>query len=274
MHEGYWGFIEPPFSQSPDPRFYYMSEAHQEAIMMLHYGLVRNKGGALVTGSVGHGKTMLCHKLMSLMDQASTHVISVAGQDFKETVFTLEVLTGLGIEAQGNQADQLAALRSKLSEQSERDKKTVLFIDDAHQLEDPNAWEELKSLLDIQSEDRFLINIVLAGLPSLAERLSKNAALDELFGVREKLHPLDLEDTRDLVRHRLRCAGIMGESGPITSEGVVELHHHTKGVPRLICQLADHALLLGMRNKAKHVDADLVRESAYALYGHTIEDAA
>lgn len=53
MYEAYWGLQEPPFSLTPDPRFLYLSRAHEDALMMLHYAVTRNKGAAMLCGDIG-----------------------------------------------------------------------------------------------------------------------------------------------------------------------------------------------------------------------------
>jgi len=274
MHEGYWGFLEPPFSQTPDPRFFHMGEAHHDAIMMLHYGISRNKGAVLVSGSVGLGKTMLCHKLMSLMLPATTQVVSIVNARLDSVQFPREVLAEMGVESKAKDTQSLLrALRKRLMENYDRGKKTILFIDDAHLIEEQKTFEELRMLLNLQTEDNFLISIVLSGLPTLGERLAECEEFGQMFAVRERLHPLSLVETRDMVRHRLKTAGYIGP-GPFNPEAMIELHLHTKGVPRLICQLADYALVLGKSKRAKEIDVPLIHEASDELFGQAMEDAA
>lgn len=77
MHEAYWGLKEPPFSLTPDPRFLYMSRAHEDALMMLHYAITRNKGAAMLSGDIGLGKTTISRKLLDLLDPVKYRIVMI-----------------------------------------------------------------------------------------------------------------------------------------------------------------------------------------------------
>jgi general secretion pathway protein A len=165
-------------------------------------------------------------------------------------------------------------LKNYLIEQYDRGKKTILFVDDAHGIEDPKTFEELRMLLNLQTEDQFLINIVLAGRSGLIENLEMFEDLNQMFAVRERLQALNLVETRELIRHRLTTAGYMGDPNLFSSEAMLDLHSYTKGVPRLVSQFADHALLLGKKKRAKMISAEMTHEAANELFGQAVEDAA
>lgn len=275
MHEGYWGLMEPPFAQVTDSKFYYMCEAHQEAIMMLHYGLCRNKGAVLVTGALGMGKTMLCRKLISLLDPTSMQVLSIVNAQFEPGQLANEISTGLGIQSKPNDLNvAIKELRRHLNEQYSSRKRIVVFMDDAHLIEDPKSFEQLRMLLSLQVDGQFLINFVLAGRASLVEQLALFEELDRMFAVRERLEPLRVMETRELICHRLKTAGLIGNHNLFSPEAMLNVHCHTKGVPRLVCQLADRALVLGKQKRAKIITAELIQDAASELYGEAMEDAA
>jgi type II secretory pathway predicted ATPase ExeA len=221
------------------------------------------------------GKTMLCRKLVALLDPSSTEVVSIVNAQLDAIQFPREVCAELGVQCKAKDRQGLMReLKNYLIEQYDRGKKTILFVDDAHQIEDPKTFEELRMLLNLQTDDQFLINIVLAGRSGLLEQLEMFEDLNQMFAVRERLQPLSLVETRELICHRLKTAGYMGDPNIFSSEAMLDLHRHTKGVPRLVCQLADRALLLGKKKRAKMISAEMTHDAANELYGQMLEEAA
>lgn len=273
MHEGYWGLKEPAFALTPDPRFYYMGHSHEDSLMMLHYALTRNKGAGMLTGTLGMGKTAICHKLASLLDPAKTHIITVVNPILNPHQFHLELLAELGIKVKFKDRQAIAKeLQHRLIEVYEKGKRVVLIVDDAHQIESEGTFEELRQLLNLQMDDRFLVNVLLVGQPQLGFNVGKFQELDQMIAVRERLQQFTLVDTGEMVMHRLRTAGYTGDPGIFTTDAILELHRFSKGVPRIVCHLADHALMLGKLQKAKCVDGLLMHQSITEFYGS--EEAA
>lgn len=274
MHEAYWGFKEPPFAQTPDPRFYYLGQAHEDALMMLHYGLSRNKGAVLLTGALGTGKTSLCHKLANFVDPAQIQSVTIVNPDLTPLQLLSELLAELGVTATSEDRHAITRdLHNKLREIYDQGKKVLLLIDDAHHIKDESTFEELRMLLNLETGDQFLINIVLAGVNELSHILAKYQELDQMFAVRERLQPLSVSDMTEMLLHRLRCAGYTGDTNLFDADATLELHRFTKGVPRMVCHLADHALMMGKLLKAKSVDGMLMHEAIEEFYGDE-EDAA
>ena len=109
---------------------------------------------------------------------------------------------------------------------------------------------------------------------TMIEHLGMFEELNQMFAVRERLQPLTPVETRELIRHRLIASGYMGDPNLFTQEALLDLHNYTKGIPRLVCQLADHALMLGKKKRAKMICSDVTHEAANELYGQVLEDAA
>ncbi len=275
IHEGYWGLMEPPFGQVPDARFFYMCEAHEDAILMLHYGLSRNKGAVLVTGAHGMGKTVLCRKLLSLLDPGSMQVASIPGNHLDAGDFAGAICAELGVQCQSkDRQTAFQELKKHLKGRYYLGKKTTVFVDDAHLIEKPETFAELRMLLGLQTDGQFLVNIVLAGRSDLVEQLALFEDLDQMFAVRERLEPLSLFETHELICHRLKTAGYIGDPNLFSPEAMLDLHNLTGGVPRLVCQLADRALALGKQKRCKAVTAELIRDATTDIYGLAMEDAA
>jgi general secretion pathway protein A len=267
MHEAYWGLKEPAFSLTPDPRFLYMSRGHEDALMMLHYAITRNKGAAMLCGPIGLGKTTASRKLLDLIDPVRNRVVLIVNPILTPIQILQEVLGQLGVQIQSRNRQLLVQeLHKQLVCSYERGQRVVLMIDEAHLIRSTGTLEELRLLLNCQMNDQFLISLVLLGQSELRKKISKVPALEQRLAVRHTLQPLQEVETGEMILHRLRVAGYTGESSPFTPDAIHELHKFAKGTPRLICQLADNALLVGMAQKAKMIDGFLMHSvvSEYA----------
>ena len=274
MHEAYWGLTEAPFALTPDPRFYYMGHATEDSLMMLHYALTRNKGVGLVTAPLGMGKTALCHKLTSLLEPTITRVINIVNPALTPLQFHFELLAELGVKTRYKDRQAVSKeLQSRLLEVAGKGKRVVLIIDDAHMIESAGTFEELRQLLNLQMDNQFLVNVLLVGQPSLVQSICKCESLDQMIAIRERMQPLSLVDTGELVMHRLRNAGYSGDQGIFGTDAIVELHRRSKGVPRVICHIADRALVVGKNQKARFIDGLVMHEAIADFYGAEEEAA-
>lgn len=261
MHESYWGLNEPPFSLTPDPRFLYMSRAHEDAIMMLHYSITRNKGAAMLSGDIGLGKTTISRKLLDLLDPVKFRVVLIVNPILTPVQILQEILAQLDVHVvTRNRQVLVQELHDTLVKYYERGQRVVVVVDEAHLVRSSNTLEELRLLLNCQMNDQFLISLLLLGQNELRPKIAKVPALEQRIAVRYQLHPLDSIEAGELILHRMRVAGFAGEHSPFTPDAVYELHKFSKGYPRVICQMADNALLIGMVKKAKIIDGYLMHD--------------
>lgn len=272
MHEAYWGLQEPPFSLTPDPRFLYMSRSHGDALMLLHYAVTRNKGAAILSGDIGLGKTTVSRKLMEKLDPVQHRMVLIVNPILTPTQMMQEILHQLDVPIQSRNRQVLVQeLHKQLFELYNRGRRVVLMIDEAHLIRSAAAFEELRLLLNCQMNDQFLITLILIGQSELTGKMAKVPALDQRMAVRAALRPLDVQECEELIFHRLRVAGYTGEKSLFTPDAVYQLHKASGGAPRVLSQLADNALLLGMARKVKIVDGYLAHE---VVTGESMEVAA
>lgn len=256
MYERYWGLNEPPFALTPDPRFLYMSRAHEDALMMLHYAITRNKGAALLAGEIGLGKTTISRKLLEVLDPVSYRIVMIVNPILSPTQMLQEILSQIASPITSRNRQVLVqTLHHSLLDHYEKGRRVVLMIDEAHLIRSAQSLEELRLLLNCQMNDQFLMSLILLGQPELRKKIAKVPALEQRMAVRQTLHPLDVRDTGNLILHRMRVAGFAGEKCPFTPDAVYEIHKHSNGAPRVIGQLADNALLLAMGRNERMVDA-------------------
>jgi len=261
MHEAYWGLNEPPFSLTPDPRFLYMSRSHEDALMMLHYAITRNKGAAMLSGDIGLGKTTISRKLLDLLDPVRFRVVLIVNPILTPVQMLQEILSQLDVSvATRNRQVLVQELHNTLMGYYDHGQRVVVLVDEAHLIRSASTLEELRLLLNCQMNDQFLISLLLLGQNELRAKIAKVPALEQRMAVRHSLQTLDPVEVGELILHRLRIAGYTGENNLFTPDAVYELHKYSKGYPRVICHLADNALLMGMVKKVKIIDGFLMHD--------------
>lgn len=261
MYEAYWGLNEPAFGLTPDPRFLFMSRAHEDALMMLHYAITRNKGAAMLSGGIGLGKTTISRKLIELLDPVQNRIVMIVNPILTPTQMLQEVLAQLDQPvATRNRQALVQHLHQVLIDMYDHGRRVVLMIDEAHLIRSAASLEELRLLLNCQMNDQFLMNLILFGQNELRAKIGRVPALEQRLAVRHTLKPLDVQETGDMVLHRMRIAGFTGERSPFTPDAVYQMHKFTEGVPRLVSQIADNALMLGFAKKAQMIDAFLMHD--------------
>lgn len=260
MYEEYWGLAEPAFSLTPDPKFFYMSRRHEDCLTMLRYAVTGNKGAALLTGKVGCGKTTLSRKFFSELDEHTHHMAMIVNPILTPVQLLREILEQVGVAATPRNRQVLVRmLNERLLNLHEAGKAVVLIIDEAHLIKNRMTFEELRLLMNFQLNDKFLITLLLVGQPELRAKLEKIPALWQRLAVRSSVGPLTEPETHQMVDFRMRQAWYMGNGSVFTPDAVRELYAYTKGYPRLVCEIADNALMHGMVQGAKKIDGFLIK---------------
>lgn len=260
MYNKLYGFHESPFNMTPNFRFFFQSVKHSEALSTMIYAVEERKGFVVITGDIGSGKTTVCRALLNqLNSKTETALITnthISGKDLLCTV-----LEDLDVPyTPGSKAKLLSQLNQYLIEQLRQDKNVVLIIDEAQNLS-PSVLEEVRMLSNLETESEKLIQIVFLGQPELKQKLAlpRLEQLRQRIAVFYHLVPLTLEETREYVRHRLKVAS-GSNTEFFTAEAIDLVYEYAHGVPRLINQICDSALLTGYIYGTKLVDAKIMRE--------------
>ena len=258
MYLEHWGLGESPFEKAPDPKFIYHSREFEEAVARLQFAVTRNKGAAMLTGEHGTGKTMSLIHLTETLFRDNAEIILIANPLLKPMEFLKATAYQMGIhtDALPTKADLLHALHSKTLRNIRGKRDTVLIIDEAQGMPE-ETLEEIRLLLNFQSEDRFLMNVVLAGESALREKLLEMEQLDQRIAVRYHLKPMDFEDTAEYISSRLKTAGAARRI--FTFEAVVEIYGSTRGIPLLVNELCDRSLEKGSEEGVGAIGADIVK---------------
>jgi len=259
MYETYWGLKEQPFDNSPNPKFFYLSPEHDEALVRLMYAVRQRKGCAQLTGEYGCGKTTLSHALIQRVEAERYEIGLLTNPSWTATDFLREVLYQLGIESQGTtKTDLLHQLNDVFFRNFQAGRDTVIIVDEAQLIDDDAVFEELRLLLNFEADDRFLVTLLLIGSPELAAKVWRLKHLDQRIAIRYHLNTLDDAHSAAYIAHRLQMAG---QSRPIFTEAAVKLiFDFTRGTPREINNICDIALLVGYSKKATAIDERIIAE--------------
>ena len=266
MYEAYWELSEPPFDNSPNPKFFYLSPEHEEALVRLVYTVRHRKGCGMLTGEYGCGKTTLSRALIQRLEAERYEIGLLTNPSWRAVDFLREALYQLGVESrETTKSELLHALNDVFFRHYRDGRDTVLIVDEAQLIEDDAVFEELRLLMNFQTDDRFLVTLLLIGSPELRERVRRLKHLDQRITIRYHLNTLDDTHTAAYVAHRLKMAG---RSTPIfTDEAIKLIFDFTRGTPREINNLCDVALLVGYTKRAKEIGEKIVAEVIKDMVG-------
>ncbi|MGD8314564.1 MAG: AAA family ATPase [Syntrophobacterales bacterium] len=243
MYLDHWDMNILPFENTPNPSFFYPSSMHKEALERLNYTVAQGKGAAMVVGGVGCGKTIISHALINRLRKDRYRVVAMTNPAFEPTEF-LEMVMRLFRVPNGydrSKAEMLDCLEGHLKKNMVEAKGSVLIVDEAQVIHNQRTLEELRMLLNLQAQNKFLVILILLGQLELSEKVAKVAPLDQRISVRYKLTPLPYKDSLYYIKHRLTVAGC--KKMPFTAEALEAIFKLTKGIPREINNLCDRALL-------------------------------
>jgi len=244
MYLSFYGLTEMPFNITPDPKFLYLSPTHQDALQHLIYGVQEKKGFILLIGEVGCGKTTLCRRFLNELDPARYDTALILNTHITEIEMLRTILTELGETqlAQGHYG-LAAQINRVLLQRIEHGRDIVLVIDEAQNLSF-KVLEQIRLLSNLETDKQKLLQIVLIGQPELKNMLAQDRMrqLRQRILVNSELRPLTLNDTSHYIQHRLTLAGASGRPY-FTAAAMRSLHRFSKGIPRVINNVCDKALL-------------------------------
>lgn len=244
MYQQFYGLREMPFNITPDPKFLFLSPTHQEALQHLRYGIEEQKGFIVLTGEVGCGKTTICRKLLEELDPEQVETALILNPRLSETELVQAILRELRQEpVKGSHQDLLDQLNAHLLKLIGEGKEILLIIDESQNMS-TDSLEHLRLLSNLETNTQKLLQIVLIGQPELKAKLRSQELrqLRQRVLVYYELKPLTEIEISHYITHRITLAGGRGRPW-FTPRAVRKIHLQSKGIPRLVNNLCDKALL-------------------------------
>jgi putative secretion ATPase (PEP-CTERM system associated) len=270
MYESHFGLSGPPFQLNPDPTFYFGSRGHSNALAYLKFGVHQGEGFIVVTGEVGAGKTTLVRALLAGLDPSKVVAAQVVNTQLQSGELLQSILAAFGVSPLGtSKATHIATLEGFLTALAAKGRRALLVVDEAQNL-NQEAIEELRMLSNFQLGNHALLQSFLVGQPELRQQLESPAMEQLRQRVIASCHlgPLDVEETRAYVEHRLKHVGWSGKPA-FADEAFERLHAWTHGIPRRINLLCNRILLTVFLNGVELIDAELVEETGADLHHET-----
>jgi general secretion pathway protein A len=259
LYQNYWGLLSLPFQIVSDPDKYFPSSVHEEARSRISYAIRYGKGAALFTGEVGMGKTTVTNVVAKRLTDKNIDLAIIVNPLLGVNDFLREILYQLKVKSTStSKFDLVHEISNKLVSNYHNGKTTVLIIDEAHLITDTQIHEEIRLLLNYQSDGNFLLTVILVGQPELRRIIRNITSLEQRLTIKFHLRNLSFEGTKDYILFRLKDAG--GRESIFTMDAIRLIHEYANGIPRKINQICDMALLVTSYEKKQNVDVEDVRK--------------
>lgn len=257
------GLTKEPFSTSPDPSFCFLSRQHRAAFFRLQIAITLKRGLSVLLGDVGTGKTTLSRKLaQALAEQPEIMFHMILNPYFKSDVEFLARLAKLfRIETRRplSPYEYMERIEAFLFQKGVEEKRTVVLLVDEAQMLPDFVLEILRILLNYETNEFKILQLVLVGQLELLNRLRAMPNVWDRVALRYVLRPLGETEIGRMIDFRMREAGYAGEESLFTAGAIHLLWQHTQGYPRKVAFLCHNCLEhLVMFGKEK-VDESVVR---------------
>jgi general secretion pathway protein A len=275
VYKDFYGLKEEPFNITPDPRFLYWSQKHQEAFRHLVYGVQSNKGLAVLTGQPGTGKTAILRAVTEHLSEQypGVHIAFLVNSKINVQDLFCLIFDEFGLEAsEDSKSMYLIKLKNFLIQNHHDNQKNILILDEAQNFH-AALLEEIRLLSNMEVAGEKLLHIFLVGQPQLLEnvKMPSLGQLKQRLGIMYNLLPLNRLETELYIHKRLSVAGAH-EVDIFRNDALDEIFASAHGFPRLINILCDNALLFGCSTNTYHIGRDIIRRVAKDMDLSTLEE--
>lgn len=270
MYVHYWNLREKPFQNVTDVRFAYLAEQHQEGLARLIYLVKNQKIGGVLIGPYGVGKSMILELLAkNIRADNNSKYLDISMMPGETMALARRILEFTGYSGGVNDMTwALEALQCTVGNPKNEFPHTVLAIDEAQLIVDTATWQFLHLLTNItapakkETPLRNAFTLILCGHTDLTHHLKLYQALAQRMQLVWKLEPLAENQTVEYIQQRIRAAG--GDIWIFSDDAMRAIHHASNGLPRLINNLCDTALMLGCAGKLPKITMEIAEQAAAA----------
>lgn len=259
------GLEKEPFSTSPDPEFFYHSASHSTALKRLEIAIRLRRGLSIVFGDVGTGKTTLSRTLLQAFKEENDFIFHlILDPSYKseyQFLFSLAKMFEL-IPAFKSTLDFKEALEKYLFQKGVEENKTIVLLIDEGQKITPENLEVLRTLLNYETNEYKLLQLVIMAQVELLPRLTRVRNFMDRVALKYTINPLDELETRQMIEFRLKQAGYLRREALFSDEAARLIYQYTQGYPRRIAMLCHDALEAAVMKEVALIDAGLIRKLA------------
>lgn len=276
MYETYYNLVTAPFNNTPNPRFFFETEQHKEALAKLEYTVRNKRGFALITGEIGSGKTTLTRTLIRRLGHdarvalvnntrvSSSQLLRLIAAEFQIDAPHGSAAASSSGEAHlhGDKAVMVTALRRFVEHQHQVGRNVVLIIDEGQCLS-IDEFEEIRLLTNLENETEKLVQLLILGQPELRATLGhpRLAPLIQRIAMYMHLGPMSFDDTTRYIAFRLVRASNGRPNVDFSREALRLIYEQSHGVPRVVNLVCDNALLVGYSLDTRLIDSHVVRRA-------------
>ena len=260
------GLSAEPFSTSPDPAFFHGSTEHRAALCRLQISIALKRGLSVMAGDIGAGKTTIGRRLAQVLceDENVTFrmILNPYFRTEKQFLSRMAALFHVPVrdERHATALDYMEAIERYLFTVGVEENRTVVLLIDEAQILPDFVFEVLRILLNYETNEFKILQLVLAGQLELLPRIAAMPNFWDRIATKVMLKPLAPGDVRDLIQARLRAAGYAGSQPLFTPEAVERIHTHTEGLPRRVNILCHNVLEYLVMYDKKYADLNTVQQ--------------
>jgi len=247
-----------PFSNSPDPEFFFHSRQHLDCLQKLELSLLLRRGLNVIIGEVGTGKTTLCRQLIrrfSQKEEIETHLILdphfLNATEFLATV--TKMLIGKKPVAGSHDWQIKEHIKRYLFRKGVEQKKTVVLVIDEGQKIPAFCLEILREFLNYETNQYKLLQIVIFAQKEFENTIRRYPNFADRINLYHQLKPLNFKDTRLMIEYRLeKSNNSRRQLNLFTVPALWAIYRATGGYPRKIINLCHHSILsMIIQNRSK-----------------------
>jgi len=255
-------FLREPFSTSPDPSFFYKSLDHYAALNKLEIGIRLRRGLSVILGDVGTGKTTLLRALLQNFSQEEDRymfhlILDPSFVDEKDFLEHLARIFGINMTSQNAMAYKERIEKHLYKRCVDESKVIVLIIDEGQKLL-PAQLEALRTLLNYETNEYKLLQLVIFSQMELLPRIHRMKNFFDRISTKYIIHALNEYETKQLIDFRLKQAGYLSERSLFTDEAIARVYHYTRGYPRQIARICHNAVNRLMVGESDRVTDNLI----------------